>query len=123
MSTKQLPFTIEEYRNRLALVRQQMSNLGANAFLINTPEDIFYLTGFKTTGYYSFQALLVEENNDPTLITRHLEKTIVDTMTWIKACESYKDYEDPAEVTAKVISQKNLSDKVIALQQDSWFLT
>jgi len=47
---KQLPFSLEEYQSRLNQVRQRMLRQGMDVVLINSPENIFYLTGYQYSG-------------------------------------------------------------------------
>ena len=52
---KRLAFGLDEYRQRLANVRQQMATREIDTLLVNTPENIFYLSGHRTPGYYVYQ--------------------------------------------------------------------
>ena len=51
-----LPFVIEEYRERLAGVRERMRESSIDLLLVTGPENIYYLSGYQTTGYYIYQA-------------------------------------------------------------------
>ena len=47
-----LPFDDAEYRRRLDGVRAAMAKQDIAAFISFTPENIYYLTGHDTPGYY-----------------------------------------------------------------------
>jgi Xaa-Pro dipeptidase len=49
-------FPKSEYDRRLAALRAQMVTKGFELFLTSGPENIFYLTGQQTPGYYTFNA-------------------------------------------------------------------
>ena len=61
-------FASEEYERRLLGVRARMAARGVDALVTTTPENIFYLTGYQTPGYYFFLALIVPMDKDPVLI-------------------------------------------------------
>ena len=54
-----LHFTLEEYQRRLDALRSRMEHKGVDAMLVTTPENLYYLTGQQTPGYYWFQTLIV----------------------------------------------------------------
>ncbi|MCZ7658132.1 MAG: aminopeptidase P family N-terminal domain-containing protein [Xanthobacteraceae bacterium] len=54
-----LPFTVEEYRRRVKGVQDEMARRGIDVLMVNHLENIYYLSGFRTIGYYSFMALFV----------------------------------------------------------------
>ena len=67
---RDIPFPMEEYKTRLANVQDRMRTRGLDVLLAYTPENIFYLTGYNTTGYYVYQCLIVPANRDPIMVTR-----------------------------------------------------
>ena len=80
---KNLAFTREEYLGRVDRVRGRMKERGIDALLLHTPENICYLTGFQTSGYYFVQALIVPADKDPIFVVRALEKQNVDAWSWL----------------------------------------
>ena len=56
---KQLVFSTEEFAGRIAKMRERLEHRGVAGMLVHTPENIYYLTGYQTAGYYTYQALLV----------------------------------------------------------------
>ena len=77
-----LPFTIEEFRARLAKVQAGLRARELDGLLVSTPENIYYLTGYTTTGYYTYQALLVPASGDPALVVRLLEVVNARQYSW-----------------------------------------
>jgi Creatinase/Prolidase N-terminal domain len=56
-----LAFTLAEFESRLEGLRERLRQRGVAGMLIHTPENIYYLSGFQTPGYYAYQTLLVPE--------------------------------------------------------------
>ena len=54
-----LAFPIETYRARLASVQSDLNDKGLAGCLLFDPENIYWLTGYQTIGYFTFQALSV----------------------------------------------------------------
>ena len=47
-----LPFSNAEYQRRLDGVRTSMARKGLDVFISFAPENLYYLTGHDTSGYY-----------------------------------------------------------------------
>jgi len=92
--------------------------------LINSPENIFYLTGYQTLGYYyKVQTCIVSLDSDPILLVRHLEQDNVYVHSWIEKHIVYHDHEDPMAVTKKTLVAAGFEKKNIGVEKVSWFLT
>ena len=46
---------------------------GIDVMVVTGPENIFYLTGQQTPGYYTFQALVLPVDGEPAFVVRQLE--------------------------------------------------
>jgi Xaa-Pro dipeptidase len=118
-----LPFPMAEYEARLTALRERMAEAGVTATLITTPENVCYLTGFESPGYYAFGALIVPLDGEPVMVPRHLENSGVQARTWIEHSYPYEDDEDPIDVVIKAIGDHGLTGKRIGFERDSWFFT
>jgi Xaa-Pro dipeptidase len=78
------PFAVEEFKARLTKVRMQMRSRNIDLLLVTAPENIYYLTGYRTTGYYINQALAVPLDGDPKFVVRKFEFSNVESLSWIK---------------------------------------
>lgn len=118
-----LPFSRQEYAARLYRVRQRMAAAGVETLLTTVPENIYYLTGYSTLGYFTYQVLILSLDRDPILVTRALnvEKARVDSC--LEHIESYRDTEDPDEATYRVLQQYGLLDTRLGNQDDAWFFS
>ena len=124
MRTPQIQtFKPEEYRQRLDGVRSRIAALGADVLLVNTPENIFYLTGYQTPGYYWYQALIVPVDRDPVFIPPPHEASLPPVYSWVEDVRVFPDTSDWAEVTADTLISVGAGAGKICLELDSWFLT
>ena len=106
MVQKEMSFTAEEYRQRLDKVRATMRAQNIDLLVATSPENICYVSGFKTVGYYYIQALLVPQSGEPVLVTRLFEQRNAAAFSWIpqKQCLAYRDTEDPIVLIADQIT-------------------
>jgi Xaa-Pro dipeptidase len=119
----ELPFSREEYAARLARVRHGMDAAGIDVLLTTVPENITYLTGYSTLGYFTFQVLILSLDRDPILLTRaiNVEKAQVDSC--LRVIEGYADTEDPDDATYAVLARYGLLGQRISNQDDAWFFS
>jgi Xaa-Pro dipeptidase len=116
-----LPFPLAEYKSRLDQVRQGLAARGIDACLISIPENIYYLTGFTSTGYYMYQTLILPVAGEPLFVTYLEEKINVIRRSWMEGYRTYSVIEDPIEVTRRTVEEMGLSDKVLALEESGFF--
>ncbi len=118
---RRLPFSVSEFQRRLALVRDEIAARGFDAAVINSPENIYYLTGYQTLGYFAYQVLVIPLEAEPCLLVRYGEKSNVLGRSWLQNMELYRDTEDPVAVTRRVLQRTRA--KRIGIEAESWFLT
>ncbi len=116
-----LPFSLTEYQSRLAKVREGLRQRGIDACLISIPENIYYLTGFTSTGYYMYQTLILPAEGDPLFVTYLEEKINVIRRSWMERYMTYSVIEDPIEVTFQAVREMGLEDKVLAIEESGFF--
>lgn len=100
-----------------------MESAGVEVMLTTVPENIVYLTGYSTLGYFTYQLLILTLDTDPILLTRaiNVEKAQLDSC--LTHIEGYADTEDPDEATYKVLDKFGLLGKRISNQDDAWFFS
>src|SRR4051794_29700997 len=116
------PFSIDEYRDRLVRVRSAMQARDIDLLLLTSPENIYYLTGYRTTGYYIYQALVVPLSGDPQFVVRKLEFPNVQALSWIKSGHAVADTEDPLDSTTACIETLGGARASIGFEDQSFFL-
>lgn len=122
---KEIGFSLEEFEERLVKVRKTMKVSNLDVLLINTPENIFYLTGHKSPGYYMYMCLIVPMEGDMSLVLRRGEFGNASVYAWLKkeALVPYDDTDDPLQKTVDVLSEKGLMNEKVGVEFTSWFLT
>ena len=116
-------FPKDEYDGRLAALRRAMAARGLDLVLISGAENIFYLTGQQTPGYYTFQCLCVPADGAPFLVIRALEAMNARLNTFIEDITGYPDDANPADAVASVLKSRGWHLKRVAIDQNGWFLT
>jgi Xaa-Pro dipeptidase len=117
-------FPTAEFRDRVARVRQTMAERELAGLILNSPENICYLSGFHTPGYYWLQFLVVPLEGDPVLVVRSLERWSVNVFSWLDPDNTiaYTDTEDPIAALLDVCRRLRLDRERIGLEMDSFFL-
>lgn len=118
-----LVFPMEEYDRRIAALRNEMAKRQLDVILVTDPENIFYLTGYQTTGYSYFQALVVPLEKPCFMVTRLLEATNVYSRTWVDEARTYSDTGDAIQTVWHTLAEFHLDDKVIGYEKDCLFFS
>ena len=116
-------FTLEEYQGRLDALRHRMEERGIDVLLVNSPENLYYISGYQTPGYYWYQTLIVTMDREPVFITRLNEESNIAPQSWVEDSRPYEDHEDWIAHTRDVLMDLGKADARIGLQYDSFFLT
>lgn len=125
-------FPIAEYRQRLANVRKSMAAEDIELLAVSTPENIYYLSGYSATSYYSHQTLLVPlADVDPVLLLRGIDLPCAAHTSWLSAAnrlgydDSYVDSIDrhPWSWIARQIQSLGWPAGRIGMELDGYFLS
>lgn len=118
-----LPFTLEEYRGRLEKLQAEMASRGLDLMMVHTLENAYYLTGYRTIGYYSYMALLVPSSGDPVHLSRLIEKSALQGSSWVESLEFYPDTEHYLDATVRVLKERGWDRSRIGIDKSAWYLT
>tara|TARA_B100001123_G_scaffold84700_1_gene96997 strand:+ start:2883 stop:4040 length:1158 start_codon:yes stop_codon:yes gene_type:complete len=116
-------FSAAEYESRIRKVREGMEIVGLDALVIHSPENIYYLSGYQTPGYYWYQALVLPIDSDAIFIAPPHETALIPEFSWVEDSRIYPDTSDWSEVTGAVLKELSLSTSSIGLETKSRFLT
>ena len=116
-----LVFPMAEYERRLAELRGRMAEVGVDAMLVTTPENLFYLTGYETQGLWFFAGLVVPLEEEPLMIVRAAEDSVVEDATWVELSSPFEDHEDPMEVAGEAIKEMGLGEARMGYERSSYF--
>lgn len=123
MAGHQQAFSTEEFKARVARVQGLMQERGLDLLLIHSPENIYYLTGHQTSGYFAYQVLVLPQQGDPRLLLRYLERGNVSEYAWLEGAETWREGDDPVARTVEVIKGIGLPATIVGIEKNSWFLT
>lgn len=116
-------FPREEFSRHLAGAQAAIQAREIDLLLVNGPENIFYLCGHQTPGYYMFQCLAVPAAGEPFLVLRELECANARANTWLDDIVHYGDGADGACMLGNELIRRGWKGKRIALDRRSWFLS
>lgn len=78
------PFDAAEYRDRLERTRRAMQSLDIELLVVTSPDNLYYLTGYESAGYYQLQAAIVPaDDTDVTLLVHEVEAGVVRASSWV----------------------------------------
>ncbi|MET9629925.1 Xaa-Pro peptidase family protein [Lentzea sp. NPDC006480] len=116
-----LAFSLPEYRERLDAVRKGMAERGVDIALVSVPENIYYLTGYTTLGYYMYQVLMVPVDDEPLLLTYREERINVERLSWLDRHVDYTVTDDPVQVTVDTVRGLGVAGKTLSIEEGGYF--
>ncbi|HVQ97085.1 MAG TPA: Xaa-Pro peptidase family protein [Mycobacteriales bacterium] len=114
-------FTDAEFQRRITAVQQAMLAADIDVLLVHAPENICYLTGYETSGYFEYQTLVVPAAGRPELLIRNVERLNMDEYSWLDRAHVWRDGTDYLAATATLVNQLS-PDGRVALERHSWFM-
>ena len=115
----ELAFPLEDYRRRLSDYQAQLEQQNLDSALIFDPENIYWLAGFQTIGYFTFQALFVPVKGMPTLITRVVNQNLALALPTIDDVVAIYDTDDHINVLVQFLRSQSSHCKNIGLETRS----
>ncbi|MGO4382827.1 M24 family metallopeptidase [Specibacter sp. RAF43] len=100
---KSLVFPREEYAVRMARTRAAMAEQGIDTLVVMGPEDLYYLTGYRSMGFFAWQALIVQTEGTPVMLSRDLERRIYLNNSWADKYLAYDDHQDPVTTVVDLL--------------------
>jgi Xaa-Pro aminopeptidase len=121
---KDLAFPAEEYQRRLKAVQAGIDERGLDALLVFGPENIFYVTGYESIGYSSFQLAVVASGGAPRLLVRELERAAARRFSWSpEEPSTIQDGQDPIDAVVETLKARGLANARVGIDRSSWSLT
>lgn len=118
-----LPFSDGEYARRLAGLQAAMAEAGLDVFVSFTPENLYYLTGNDSPGYYFYLACVVTRDGPPVNVLRRIEATNTLWRSWSRRVVPYGDRDDPVAATLFLLDEIGIAGKRVGLEAESFFVT
>ena len=119
-----LAFSPEEYVRRYDVIQQGMARHGLDAVLARGPENITYVGGYETPGYYKYHCVIVPRNGEPVFLVRDFEWINTPEFAWSTKIAKVYDWDHPPSVTVNVLRQLGLGEgKRIGVEKQGFFYT
>ena len=118
-----LGFSLAEYRRRYGAVLEGMKKQGLDAMLVRSPENITYVSGYETPGYYKYHCLVIGADFEPVFVLRRFEELNVPEYSWLTQHVPVDDWQNPPEVTARTLRELKLDRARIGVEKQGWFYT
>lgn len=90
--------------------------------LVHGPENVCYLSGHETPGYYVYQCLLVPAVGDPVLLMRETETVNARAFSYLADVQGYADTVDPIDATRQAIRDRGFDLSTVGIEDRCWFL-
>ena len=120
---KDLVFPADEFHARLARVQGAMQQAEVDLLLLHGPDNIYYLSGVDSVGYYQYQVLAVpREGRALGFLCQRVETAIARSMAWFEDVRTWAHGVDPVELTRDIVREHGSEAKTIGVEERSWFL-
>ena len=114
-------FSTDEYSRRVGIVRDAMGKRGIDLLLVHTPENLFYVSGYDTSGYFAYQFIALPLTGEPEILIRRGEAENARRST-IKRRSVFFDLDDVVAKTVDIVRRFPGMQR-IGIEKNSWFLT
>ena len=94
----ELAFPVDIYAQRLETVQRDLKAGSLDGTLLFDPENMFWLTGYQTIGYFTFQTMFIPASGKPVIITRVVNRDMALALPTIGDAVSIFDTEDHVDV-------------------------
>lgn len=118
-----LPFAPSVYEARLALIQEKIAERGLAGVLLFDPENTFWLTGYQTIGYFTFQTVFVPLQGRPVVISRTVNRDLALAHGVFEDFVAIGDTADPVDVLADFLAKAAPTSRAIGLETGAWYLT
>jgi Xaa-Pro dipeptidase len=125
-------FERSEHLERIARVKERMVEAGIDVLVIESPENIFYLTGYEGWSFYTHQAAIVAQDHDePILVVRQMDTACADFSVFMRPeniigyPENYIGVRDrhPMQFIAGQVRDRGWGRLRIGVEMDAHFFT
>ncbi len=119
---ERLIFSPEEYLRRYDLIQDMMADAGLDALLVRGPENITYVSGYETPGYYKYHCIVIPRDGEPIFLVRDFEWINTPEFAWSNRFVKVYDWAHPPGVTVNVLNQLGFGEgKRIGVEKQGWF--
>src|ERR1700733_5757578 len=115
-----MPFSFEEYLSRFDWCRTVLEEDDVDMMLISAPDDIFWLTGFDSIGFYAFQVLAVPREGEPAIFLQAVEHSLTRHRCIVEDARTWAHGDDNLGMAAGIVREFKLGSRRVGYQGDSY---
>jgi ectoine hydrolase len=124
-------FELQEFSNRLAKTRNAMERAGIEVLIVSDPSNINWLTGYDGWSFYTHQAVLVSQYNDPIWWGRGMDALGAKRTVYMgdEHIVGYPDHyvqtpdRHPMQTLATLIQERGLDNAIIGVEMDNYYFS
>lgn len=120
MPPKNLAFTVQEYRGRVAKVQKAINAFGWDGLLLHNLASICYLTGFQSLSVHKFWTCIVLPEGDPILLSQDFESYNAQWGCWLTHIETFEVFADPVAALRDLLKKMKLDRKKLGIELGTW---
>jgi ectoine hydrolase len=125
----ELPFTRDEYGERLRRTRASMERRGIEVLHVTDPSNMAWLTGFDAWSFYTHQGVIVTLDDDPVYWGRMQDTFAARRTVWMdeERIVPYPDHyvqtpdRHPMEQLGQVLSERGLAGRRLGVELDNYY--
>ena len=110
-----LPAPLAVYEERLAWVQADLRKRRLAGTLLFDPENLYWLTGYQTIGYFTFHATFISVDYPPVIIARVVNRDLALSYPTISEFEAIVDTADPITVLSDYLASV-VTDQTVGLE-------
>ncbi|MBS34661.1 MAG: hypothetical protein CMO26_01900 [Thiotrichales bacterium] len=118
-----LAFDPEVYASRLTLVQAHLDTQGLGGVLLFDPENMYWLTGYQTIGYFTFQTMFVPASGKPVVVSRVVNRDLALAHDTIDEFIDIVDTASPVDVLAVYLNDTVPDTRPIGIETRAFYLT
>lgn len=119
----QLAFPSSVYQANLDLIQADMRERGLAAVALFDPESIYWLTGYRSIGYFTFQCTLVLPEGRPVMVSRQVNHAVALANDNIAEFVAIDDISDPIAILSGFLRRRLTGNGPIGLETASTYLS
>jgi Xaa-Pro dipeptidase len=121
---ERLGYSPEEFIRRYDILQEAMARLGLDALLVRGPENITYVIGYETPGYYKYHCVVVPRGGEPVFLVRDFEWLNTPEFSWCGRIAKVYDWDHPPTVAANILQQLGLgAGKRVGVEKQCFYYT
>lgn len=121
MTAEQLPFPIDEYRDRARRVRSEMGRRGVDVLYVMSPPNLCYLTGFESIWYpprAPLGVVLTCEDESLVFVDYERHQTLVETSAHFDEAVFFT-YENAIQTVVDAFASRGWTDGTVGIEWHS----